>query len=72
VIIITILKIDSGVNLGQDSGHGSEGQPRLTHVNIRIKVVIIIVLKPDSGVDWDKALLMSQESQHGFPESTYE
>jgi hypothetical protein len=49
VIIIIILKPDSRVNLGQDSGHNSSWL--LTYVNVRIKMVIIIVLKPNLRID---------------------
>jgi len=54
-IIITILKFNSRVNPGQDLGYRTGGQPGLTHVNVKIKIVIIIVLKPDLGVDRGKA-----------------
>ena len=42
VIIIIVLKFDSIVNLGQDSGHESR---ELTRINVRIKIAIIINLK---------------------------
>jgi hypothetical protein len=32
-------------------GHGSGGSHELTRVNLWIKMVIIIVLKPHSGID---------------------
>jgi hypothetical protein len=38
-------KLDSGVDLGQDSGR--EWGWLLTWVNLRIKVILIIILKPD-------------------------
>jgi len=41
-----------GLNPGQGLGHGSRGS---TWVILRIKVVIIIVLKPDLGVNRGKA-----------------
>jgi hypothetical protein len=48
LIILIVLKLDSGVSLGQSSGHGPVGS---TQVNVKIKVVIII-LKPNSK--WGK------------------
>jgi len=35
---------------------GRESQPGFTWVKLRIKIVIIIVLKPDAGVDPDHRL----------------
>jgi hypothetical protein len=76
MIIIIVLKLDLGVNPGQDlvqcndkicyfhsfktnSGvdrgkthvTSREDQHRLTRVNIWIKMIIILVLKSDSGID---------------------
>jgi hypothetical protein len=53
MIIIIVLKLNSGVYPGQSAGHWSrpELRVRLTQVSVRIKIVIIIIFKPDSGVD---------------------
>jgi len=40
-------------------------QPRLTQVNISIKVVIIIFLKLNSEIDRDEATVMGKEGQPG-------
>jgi hypothetical protein len=58
LIILIVLKLDSDVSLGQSSGHGPVGS---TQVNVKIKVVIII-LKPNSkrGKIW----VTSCKSQH--------
>jgi hypothetical protein len=40
-----------------------EGQSRLTRVNVRIKVIIIIVLKPDCVVNQSKAWVTGWKSQ---------
>jgi hypothetical protein len=49
IIIIIILKLNSGINLEQSSGHKS-GWPGWTQISMKIKVIIIIVLKLNSGV----------------------
>jgi hypothetical protein len=46
VIIVIVLKANSGVNPRQGLGHGSRVS---NSVNIWIKVITIIVLKPHSG-----------------------
>jgi hypothetical protein len=48
IIIIIVLKLNSGVNPGQDLGHGLGVS---TWVNIKIKIIIIIVLKLELRVD---------------------
>ena len=48
LIILIVLKLDSGIGLGQSSGHGPV---RSTQDNVRIKVDIIIILKLNSGRD---------------------
>jgi hypothetical protein len=48
IIIIIVLKLISGVNPGQDPGHGLGVS---TWVNIKIKIIIIIVLKLELRVD---------------------
>ena len=45
------LKPDSGVDWGKAQVTSQEGQHELTWVNVWIKIVIIIVLKLNSGVD---------------------
>jgi len=49
IVVIIVLKSNSGVNSGPDSGHRL-GWP-LNRVNVRIKMVIIIVLKSYPRVD---------------------
>jgi hypothetical protein len=51
VIIIIFLKLNLEVDLRQDIFMGRECQLGLTQVNIWIKIIIIIILKPDLGVD---------------------
>jgi hypothetical protein len=48
MIIIVVLKFDLEINPRKGSSYGSR---RSTRVIVWIKIVIIIVLKPDSGVD---------------------
>jgi hypothetical protein len=43
-----------------------ESQLRLTRVNGKIKVVIIIILKSDSVVNYGKAQVRGWEGQHGL------
>ena len=38
-----------GSTWGKVYAMGLDGQPRLTQINVRIKMIIIIVLKLDSG-----------------------
>jgi hypothetical protein len=52
MVIIIVLKFNSIVNLGQCLGHELR---ELTQINVRIKIIIIIILKSDSGVDKSKA-----------------
>jgi hypothetical protein len=54
MVIIITLKFNSEVSLG----HGLIG---LTWVNIRIKIIIIIILKPDSRIDRGKVKVADQE-----------
>jgi len=49
IVIITVVKSNSRVDLGQGLGH-CLGWP-LTRVNKKIKMVIIIILKPNLEVD---------------------
>jgi len=42
------LKLNEGVNWGKVYAMGLDGQPRLTQINIKIKMIIIIILKLDS------------------------
>jgi hypothetical protein len=54
MVIIIVLKLDLGLTQGKALITNYEGQPGLTRVNVRIKIIIIVViifLKPDSGVD---------------------
>ena len=53
MIIIIALKLNSGVYPCQSAGHWSRpgSRVRLTRVSVRIKMVIIIVFKPDSKVN---------------------
>lgn len=51
IINLIVLKPDSRVNRDKVHVTGQEGQRGLTQYNAWIKVVIIIVSKPDSGVD---------------------
>jgi hypothetical protein len=53
MVIIIVLKLDSRVNLKQRSGH--ELGLLLTRFNVRIKMIIIIVLKPNLRVDQGKS-----------------
>jgi hypothetical protein len=41
-----------------------KNQSGLTWVNVRIKGVIIIILKPDSGIDQGKVQVTGQKGQH--------
>jgi hypothetical protein len=45
MIVIIVLKPDSGVDLGQARVMGQDGHLGLARDNIRIKMIIIIVLK---------------------------
>jgi hypothetical protein len=45
VVIITVLKLDLGVDQAKARVTSQDGQPKLSQVNIRIKTIIIIVLK---------------------------
>jgi hypothetical protein len=49
--------VDPGLGLGHRSGWS------LTRANVRIKIVIIIILKPDSGV----ALMLGSSHISGWP-----
>jgi len=49
MIIIIVLKPNSRVNLELSSVH--ESSLPLIRINLKIKVIIIIILKPDFGVD---------------------
>jgi hypothetical protein len=51
IIIIVVLKLVSGVNQGKTQVTSWESQQKLTRVNIWIQMIIIIVLKPNLGVD---------------------
>jgi hypothetical protein len=51
MVIIVVLKSDLEVNLWQGPSVRSRGQLGLTRVNVRIKVVVIIVLKPNLEID---------------------
>jgi hypothetical protein len=59
MIIIIILKPNSGIDPGQSPGHWLRSESlvearvtgQLTRFSVRIKIIIIIVLKPDSGVN---------------------
>jgi hypothetical protein len=50
-MIIIVSKLDLTVDQDKTYFTNQEGQHRLTRVNVLMKVIIIIVLKPDSGVD---------------------
>jgi hypothetical protein len=50
-MIIIVSKLDLTVDQDKTYVTNQEGQHRLTRVNVLMKVIIIIVLKPDSGVD---------------------
>jgi hypothetical protein len=58
MIVIIVLKPDSGVDLGQARVMGQDGHLGLAWDNIRIKMIIIIVLKlvlvvePREGMGW--------------------
>jgi hypothetical protein len=45
VVIITVLKLDLGVDQAKARVTSQDGQPKSSQVNIRIKTFIIIVLK---------------------------
>jgi hypothetical protein len=49
-------KINSGVDRGKTHVTGQKGQYGLTKVNVWIKMIIILVLKPDSGIDSKQGL----------------
>jgi hypothetical protein len=50
-----VLKPDHGwLTQGEVQVKCQEGQPKLTQINIRIKVIINIVSKPKSGLIWGK------------------
>ena len=53
---LIFLKPDLRVKSMKGSCHDSEGQPSLTWVNVWIKMIIIIVLKFDSGVNLEQGL----------------
>ena len=53
------------VDAGQNPSHRSGGSIQLTQVNIRIKVVMIIVLKLDSGFDLGKTRFTGREVNPG-------
>jgi len=46
-----VLKLNSGIDRGKAQVTNREGQPRLTRVNVWIKMVIIIIFKLDLRVD---------------------
>jgi hypothetical protein len=48
MVIIIFLKLDSMVNQGKGLGYMSGGS---THVNIRIKIIVIMILKLNSRVN---------------------
>jgi hypothetical protein len=48
MVIIIFLKPASMVDQGKGSGHMSRGS---THVNIRIKIIVIMILKLNSRVN---------------------
>jgi len=53
MIIIIVLKSNSMVDLGQNSGHWSwpESWVWLTWVSVWIKIIFVIILKPDLKID---------------------
>ena len=63
MIIIIILKPNSGIDPGQSPGHWLRSESlvearvmgQLTRFSVRIKMIIIVVLKPDSGVNLGQA-----------------
>jgi hypothetical protein len=59
MIIIIVLKVDWGVNLEQGHDYGLRGSTEVDQVNVKIKVVIIVVLKPNSRINWSKAQVTS-------------
>jgi hypothetical protein len=62
IIIIIVLKLDSGVDPRLIPGHGSRWS--FTQINLRIKMIIIIILKLDSGVDLRLARLYQPCPSH--------
>jgi hypothetical protein len=59
MVIIIFLKPDSTIDQGKDSGHMTGGS---THVNIRIQIIVIIILKLNSKVN------LRKDQDHGLEE----
>jgi len=64
MVIIIIQNPTQGSTQGKARVTGWEGQPGMIRVNIRINIVMIIVLKPNLGVD------PGQDQGHGLGGST--
>jgi len=55
VVIIMVLKPNHRwLTQGEAQVKCQEGQPKLTQINVRIKIIINIVSKPKSGLIWGK------------------